>query len=82
MKKNGSASAVAPAGAARLKSATTPMQESRANFLSRWIAYGMALKAKADGYGIDWRGKEFQTWIYEIGDADMFAEHKGEAEHA
>lgn len=71
---------VAPS--ARASRQKSPMEESKANFLSRWIAYGMALKGKADGYNIDWRGKDFQTWIYEIGDAEMFAKPEGEREHA
>lgn len=42
------------------------------DFKARWIAYGMMLKGKADGYGIKWQGKDFQTWMHEITDAEVW----------
>lgn len=75
--KMGSASAVAPAGAARLKS------EDDREFKARWIKFGMALKGRADGYGIDWRTMSFEKLINAVGFADDFAEYnEGEIEHA
>lgn len=52
MRKNVPASPGAP----RLKS------QDDAEFLHRWIAFGKALKAKADGYGIDWARMSFEEW--------------------
>jgi len=57
-----------PADAPRLK------REDDAEFKRRWIAFGMALKAQADGYNIDWRGKSFEKWMSEITFAQVWAE--------
>lgn len=46
------------------------------DFMARWIPYGMALKAKADGYGIEWRNKSFEQLMSEI----VFAETWHESE--
>lgn len=45
-------------------------------FMARWIPFGMALKAKADGYGVEWRGKALEKWMAEINFAEVFAESK------
>lgn len=47
------------------------------DFMARWIAYGMSLKGKADGFGIEWRGKNFETWMHEVNDAEQWATPEG-----
>jgi len=47
-------------------------REDDKEFLARWIAFGMALKNKADGYGVEWRGKPLETWMHEITDAEVW----------
>lgn len=47
-------------------------QEDDKAFKAQWIPFGMWLKAKADSYGIDWRGKNLQTWMHEITDAETW----------
>lgn len=46
-------------------------------FRARWIAFGMMLKGKADGYGLKWQGKDFQTWMHEITDAEVWHQTGG-----
>lgn len=53
-----------------------------ADFLSRWIAYGKSLKAKGDGYGIDWRGHSFEQYGAAISFAETWAMSEGVNEHA
>lgn len=52
--------------------------EDDADFKRRWIAFGMSLKAKADGYGIDWRGRSFEKYIAEVSFAETWHETKEE----
>lgn len=53
-------------------------REDDAEFKHRWIAFGMALKNKADGYGVEWRGKSLEVWMNEITFAEVWA--KGQEE--
>lgn len=53
-------------------------QEDDNEFKRRWIAFGMSLKAKADGYGVEWRGKSLEVWMNEITFAEVFAAGKEE----
>lgn len=58
-------------------------QDPGQDFKARWIAFGMMIKNRADGYGVDWRGKTFEKWLSEITFAEVFAEHKeGVENHA
>lgn len=53
------------------------------DFKGKWIAFGMSLKGRADGYGINWRKMSFEKFISAVEWADDFAGYKqGEAEHA
>lgn len=49
-------------------------KDSNAEFKHRLISFGMAMKSKGDGYGIEWeQGERFETWLHRITDAEVFA---------
>lgn len=76
MKKNYSASADALAGAPRHK------KEDDAAFKARWIPYGMALKARGDALGVEWRGKSMEKYEAEICFYETLALPEGEMQDA
>jgi hypothetical protein len=41
-------------------------------FKRRWIAFGMGIKGKADGYGIDWRTMSMEAWFKMITDVEKW----------
>lgn len=46
------------------------------DFLARWIAFGMSLKGRADGYGIEWRGTSFEKYMAEVSFTETWHETK------
>lgn len=56
--------------------------EDDKDFMARWIPYGKRLKAKGDGFGIDWRKMTFEQYEAAIAFAEEWAKPEGEMEHA
>lgn len=43
-------------------------------YKNRLIKFGMIMKAKADGYGIEWEpGERFETFLHRIDNAELWA---------
>lgn len=73
MKKNTVPVASLP-GAPRLKA------DDDREFKRRWFRFGMALKAKADGYDLDWRKMSMEAWFKAITGAEKWHQSEEECE--
>lgn len=59
---------------ASLPGALRTKADSDREFKARLIRFGMAMKAKADGYDIEWKlGERFETWLHRIDLAESWA---------
>lgn len=52
-----------PASRGSADGETPSKAQDDSDFKARWIPFGMALKKKADGYGIDWRSMSMENFF-------------------